>query len=514
MRRNLRNSLFVSLFLMLGFLLSAVPGAAQAIFNYGSTGAVQIREEGITELVNTATLSISAIGTNGGTVPVNAGIIFVFSTSITNSALSIGALPTNNINCNTATATSCNANISVALTKTTVKNDTLTITFTAATTFTTTGSITLQGLRVNASLLTAGAFVTANVSGTSNSNTSFLQTSAQVGQVAATKSLVETLVPDLINPAITTANVLTCTPLTTDFTIDVSEAFPNALRNEADEGAGANAADTITVSITNVPNTVTLTPQDPVICPTTLNCTLTFVATPAAQTSTATAMTLAFTYTVATESLTVTEDAELEFQVSTTSTTLPTMQASPSVATVVLGPTTPTTSVPLFSGVSEPTAQNVVSWSDCVTNILLPYVTTYRGGGTAPDSNYDTGITIGNTSLDTFVIGGALAQAGTCTLNLFPSSKIGAVPYTTASIAAGGSLGITASTVPGWSNIISGYIIGTCDFQNAHTFVSVYDNAGLGSPGFQQGYVGLILPNPSTVSRNPAGGGRGESLGM
>lgn len=505
MRRNLRNSVLVSLFLMSGFLLSAVPGAAQAIFNYGSTGAVQIRQEGVTELVNPATLSISAIGTNGGVVPVNAGIIFVFSTAITVTP----AIPTN-VTCSTnGTAGNCNGNITVALTKTNVTNDTLTISFTAATTFAAGGSIVLTGLRVNASLLSAGAFVTANVSGTSNSNTSFLQTTAQVGQVASQKSLVESLVGS-------EASVLTCTPTATAFTIDVAEAFPNALRTQADEGAGANAADTISVSITNVPNNVTLTPQAAVICPSTAGCLLAFVATPAAQTSTATAQTLTFTYTVKAESLVVTEDAELTFNISTTLTTLPTQQASPSVASIILGPTTPTTSVPLFSGVAEPTAQNVVSWADCVTYIMLPYVTTYRGGGTAADANYDTGITIANTSKDAFTVGGALAQAGTCSLTLFSSSNTAGVPYTTASIPAGGLLGLTASQVPGWSNMISAYVLGICNFQNAHTFVSVYDNAGLGSPGFQQGYIGLILPNPSTVgnARNPAGGGKGESLGM
>lgn len=514
-----RNLLLVGLFL----IVTAVPGLAQVSFNYKTVGPTLLRDEGITELISNLQLTVNSIGGAGATVPTGAGISLVFSTAETVTPLTTGFAGAN-VDCETTPGTFCP--ITATLTKTTVAGDTVLISFTAATTFTLTGFININNLRVNASLLPAGTPVSGTVSGSVGSNVNFNLTSQLVGTVSSVKSLAVGAASRTGAPPVM-LSILTCAPPVAPgfetLAIDVAEAFPSALRVLADEGFGANATDIISVSISNVPLNVTITPLAPLICaqpssspPAT--CVLT-LSTPAAQTSSAAAMTLTFTYTVLTESLSVLEDAELDFDVNTTLTTLPVNQATPSVATVVLGPTSPSTSIPLFSGVAEPTPQNIIAWADCVTDILLPYVTNFTGTGTAPDSFYNTGITIANTSSDLagstgtsiFASGGALAQAGSCTLWLFPASGAPSIAYTTPVIPAGGQLGITQGSVPGWAGL-TGYIIGTCHFQNAHTFVSVYDNAGLGSPTFQQGGLGLILPNPSIVKRSPAGGGAGEGL--
>jgi len=177
------------------------------------------------------------------------------------------------------------------------------------------------------------------------------------------------------------------------------------------------------------------------------------------------------------------------------------VDASPSVAT----------DEPSFTG--NEGALAAINLADCVTDILLPYVTNFTlSGGTAAADFYDTGIVISNTTMDPFVSGGASPQAGSCTLTLFPSSGAAGIAWTSAAVPAGGQLGVDVGAVPGWAGL-TGYIIGTCNFQNAHSLVAVYDNAGIGSPTFAYGYVGLIIPNPSLVARSPANSGKGESLG-
>jgi len=166
------------------------------------------------------------------------------------------------------------------------------------------------------------------------------------------------------------------------------------------------------------------------------------------------------------------------------------------------------TDMPYFTASETPTL-TVVDFSDCVTNILFPYVTTYTAGGTAAFSNFGTGLNISNTTVDPFTVGGAVAQSGTCTFTFYPATG-SAVTYTTGTITAGSSVGFDAAATAKFKNS-SGYAIAVCNFQNAYGYAFIYDNYGIGAPGVAQGYVAYVLPNPAFYHRSPAGDGLGET---
>jgi hypothetical protein len=195
----------------------------------------------------------------------------------------------------------------------------------------------------------------------------------------------------------------------------------------------------------------------------------------------------------------------------------------PSVtATVSLTDASPSTApldMPYFTA-SETPVLSVADFSDCVTNLLFPYVNTFMAGGTAAFANFGTGIDFANTTMDPFgtssvpsvAAGSAVPQNGSCTVYLYPANvSVGTQVFTTANIPSGGSWAFdVASAVPGFAGN-TGYAIAVCDFQNAYGFAEIYDNYGIGAPTATLGYEAYILPNPGLYPRSPAGDSLGES---
>jgi hypothetical protein len=125
--------------------------------------------------------------------------------------------------------------------------------------------------------------------------------------------------------------------------------------------------------------------------------------------------------------------------------------------------------------------------STCATNLLFPFVTNQSG--------YDTGIAIASTSTDPF---GTTPQSGTCTLNFYGSGAPAA--FTTPTVTSGTVYTTLASNVaPGFQ----GYMIAQCKFQYGHGFAFAKDGFGGPGQGLSVGYLALIIPDTSIVTRAP-----------
>jgi hypothetical protein len=139
--------------------------------------------------------------------------------------------------------------------------------------------------------------------------------------------------------------------------------------------------------------------------------------------------------------------------------------------------------IPRFSDTSA--ASKFLTINVCRTILLYPYLVNEIG--------LDTGIAIANTTQDPF---GTLAQAGTCTLNFYPSDTTLAVPapFTTATVKGGGTYTDTVSQrVPGFQ----GYMFAICNFQLAHGFAFISD---LQVQHIAMGYLAVVLDDPANNS--------------
>jgi hypothetical protein len=141
--------------------------------------------------------------------------------------------------------------------------------------------------------------------------------------------------------------------------------------------------------------------------------------------------------------------------------------------------------VPRFVQVSP----NINSFAiaQCATNLLFPFVTNQAG--------YDTGLAIASTSSDPF---GTALQSGVCTLNFYGSGAPAA--FVTPTVTAGTVwTGLTSNIAAGFQ----GYMIAQCKFQYGHGFAFIKDGYGGPGQGLSEGYLALIIPDTSVVTRAP-----------
>ncbi len=152
-----------------------------------------------------------------------------------------------------------------------------------------------------------------------------------------------------------------------------------------------------------------------------------------------------------------------------------------------------TVPIPRFVDTSSPLTGFTVT--ACSTTLLFPFVSNIAG--------FDTGIAISNTSTDPFGALGALPQSGTCMLTFYGSGAP-ASPFTTAAAVASGTAYTTlASTVaPGFQ----GYMFAQCAFQYGHGFAFITDGFGGPGRGLSQGYLALVIPDPTQIARTPVPG--------
>jgi hypothetical protein len=173
--------------------------------------------------------------------------------------------------------------------------------------------------------------------------------------------------------------------------------------------------------------------------------------------------------------------------------------------------------MPYFTAPEFTTGVPVVFFSDCVTNLLFPYVNCFnKRGSWDRGSHWGTGIDVANTTKDPFKLsastkaGSAVPQAGSCTFYFYPSSGAAPVVWTTKTIPSGGSYAFdVGSSVKGFDGE-TGYAIAICNFQNANGYAFIGDNYGFGDPVVAGSYLPYVIPNPTFYPRTPAGAQLGE----
>jgi hypothetical protein len=165
--------------------------------------------------------------------------------------------------------------------------------------------------------------------------------------------------------------------------------------------------------------------------------------------------------------------------------------------TATSGVASSTLTIPRFAGDSL-AARALFTTNICRTILLYPYITNQAG--------FDTGVTVANTTQDSFTTGSnaTAAQAGTCTMTFYGGTTSAPTtppaPFITPTISAGATFANTLSTIaPGFQ----GYMWAVCNFQFAHGFAFISD---VGARNLAMGYLAVVLPDPGTNGRAAAPG--------
>jgi len=496
MKRNFVRSVLAVLF---GLAMGAVPAMAQVAFTASST-LLPVRGEGTKEAVGQIVLGATTAGTIiGGTAAApGSAIVVTFSAPIAN-ASTVGSA---NVKC--LPTTNCGG----LITAVSASGSVMTIKFPTSNVLMAVGnSYTISGLRINASAL-ATPTLTANITATIPPAVS------STNPITITNPTVT--IANVAKPSFTTAltvgpsSILTCNPASGEntFAVTVTENYQSAFTSASDE-AGLTPPPTVITNgvqflftVTNVPSGATLTANASV---SSASFPLLKVAedstTACAAGVTSTGAPITCLYDINGDDPTVIENFLVAFTTDFHGMTLPSSPPPPAVTVgISLAPTDQTKTPAFVAGNSEGNF-TAITISPCVTYLLLPWVTNYQVAScTDPRCHYDTGIVIGNTTTDPFgAPGSALPQNGNCVLTLYPWDGSASTTYTTATANSGTSLLFTASTAfPGKS----GYVAGLCNFQNAHSYVYIVDNSGLGPAHTAADYLGLVIPNPTLVDRN------------
>jgi len=508
-----RNLVLFGFLLVFGLLGATGTALAQSTVLGVSSSIDQARFEGIKEATGQVVLTSSSNGVIGGSGGLGAGTPSIITITYgANLAVAVGS---GNVSCNTNGGGACASGTDFTVTGA-KGQPVVKISFVNDTAMKVGGTITISGVRVNANAFgssglinaTAAAVVPASISST-NAITFSTDTTKPVANVNP-KALDVSL-------SVGPASFLSCVAFTAtvpppDFELTVKEKFAQALTSVADEnglsGAGtATQGSNILVTFTGVPNGVMIT--NSAITPDPLNPLLLIAldaSTAATQTAAVANDTLTFLFDVNTSDTTAIEKVLLDFTLA--AGILPTGLTPNAITANVALTSEPTAAAPVPDFIDAGTDFTAVGISDCVTNLLFPW--------TANVAGYDTGLAIANTTRDPFGVanGGAVAQAGSCTLTGYPAATgTPSVSFTSASVPAGAALTMVLSSTdnPAFNGFV-GYIIAVCQFQNAHGFAYITDNFGVGAPNTAQGYVALVIPNPSSAPRNPAGAGKGEAL--
>ncbi len=148
--------------------------------------------------------------------------------------------------------------------------------------------------------------------------------------------------------------------------------------------------------------------------------------------------------------------------------------------------------IPRFAGDSS-AARSMFTINICRTILLYPYVTNQAG--------FDTGLTVANTTQDSFTTGtnATGAQAGSCVFTWYGGTTsaptVAPAPFNTGTIAAGATFAQTVSTMaPGFQ----GYMWAVCNFQFAHGFAFISD---VGARNLAMGYLAVVINDPGTGAR-------------
>jgi len=376
-------------------------------------------------------------------------------------------------------------------------------------------TITISGIRVNASAAAPNSAVTATIIVTSG---------PAVLPLSPNPTTVGFVLPASYTFSVVGGSSLTASPLPgpSTFPICVSntgisgflrftELFSGVFRTMTNEGPGATNGTQLAVTISNIPSGVTL--LLPRTSFSTGNNTISISGV-----GSATSSSISTTYTPAAGDNAYgtfgNGDGTFGAPTGSTVTFTITMDSVNSVDTInipfiarftgsptngagtatVLGTLAPSTSTSFPRFITTGTTANLFTTATCSTTLLWPYVTNAAG--------FDTGVAISNTSADPL---GTAAQSGTCTINYYGAFESGAAlpsAATTSTIAAGRfaafSLSAGGSGVPALASAgFTGYLIGVCNFQLAHGYAFISD---LGARNLAHGYLALVIPGGSRVS--------------
>jgi hypothetical protein len=165
-----------------------------------------------------------------------------------------------------------------------------------------------------------------------------------------------------------------------------------------------------------------------------------------------------------------------------------------SVAFATIG----STKIPNFVVGANTTTLTGSKFNTCTTSLLFPFVTNQLG--------FDTGLAISNTSSDPFGTNGATVQAGTCSLNFYGSGAPTPAFVKTPNVPTGTTY---TQVLSGVAAGFQGYVIAQCGFQYAHGFAFITNGVGTNG-GLSQGYLAGVIPDVNQISRATE---TGESLG-
>jgi hypothetical protein len=499
-----RNLLLLSSFLVLGLLTSGLPAFGQGVQFTPGAGSRNVRAEGHTEIVSEVTLSVSIPG----------DIVALSTIKITYSSTITNAPDVNNVKLNGAAPP---GTVGVV-----VSGRTLTISNTALWSFVAGDTLSVSGVRVDVAGAGAISEIKAALSAFSTAPATnpvtFLTPSVTVATVMSPATEVDITA--------TKRGVLTCAPASSaanslyTFVIEVKEkevSMFTTLDQEIKASGGPlpgiatppvpTDPTKVLVNIAGVPSGLTISFDS---YDATQSATL--KSSTAASTKTSTGKTITFTFPVTASDLSQIEKFVLNFSVYKKSADTLDLGPATVTASVQLGPIddvdpdAPSDTPSLLFADVEQGSADVFGVSDCVTNLLFPWVVVDAPGGT-----YDTGIAIANTSKDEYAVGAALAQSGSCALTGFKMEDGSAVAMTpTLGPIDGGATGTVVLSTHSEFVGFRGYVIAVCQFQNAHAFAYITDE--FAGNRTSQGYLALVIPNPGVSARSPAGGGSGEAL--
>jgi len=364
-------------------------------------------------------------------------------------------------------------------------------------------TITISGIRVNASTVAPNTAITATIIVTSG---------PAVLPLSPNPTTVGFVLPASYTFSVVGGSSLTASPLPGSPSLPIcvtnssitgflrfTELFSGVFRTQANEGPGATNATQLAVTFANIPSGVTLLVPNQTF--TTGNNVISISGVGSATSSTiSTGYTPAtgdtayagtygaptgstVTFTIVTDSINTVDTLSIPFIARFTGS--PTNGTGTATALGTLAPSS-STSFPRF--ITTGTTANLFTTATCSTTLLWPYVTNAAG--------FDTGVAISNTSADPR---GTAAQSGTCTINYYGAFESGAAlpsAATTSTIAAGRfaafSLSAGGSGVPALASAgFTGYLIGVCNFQLAHGYAFISD---LGARNLAHGYLALIIP--------------------
>jgi len=531
---DFRKMLFVLVALVM--IIGAIPASAQVSCTAFVANQPILRQEGATEPAGDITLNclIGAAGLQGAASGQQTLSLYVSGASITSRGLwtgtsaPSGAQPTEAALLVNDYVGAPNSPPNISPTEGYLQNGALVFSgFSLPSTASSSFTVRVTNIRVNANQLASGAFVTATVLATfpvqnqSGLVLGVVETSLQLSGPSTIPSFAQCTsttttfssfsIKELIQGAFKAPNVSTVsgannsTPgvwYTNGVNTESQTVIPAANFSTVSPGfvgnvsgnyngsvpGQADAATRIRFNFSNIPAGVTVT--------------LPVTISSGSFTLTATTSGDLGTFTAATTNPTLTAPGSVTYQVTAQSgSSLASIPIQIIVSYAYTPPATPNTGTILISATYAPTTAEVTSangqiprFADtstltpaftiaaCQTDLLFTFMTNTAG--------YDTGFAIANTSADPF---GTANQSGTCQLNWYGSGPAGGTATTTTPVAAGTAYANLVSTL---APAFQGYMIAVCNFQYGHGFAFIKDGYGQPGQGLSQGYLASIIPTP------------------